>query len=225
MTEQTNIDVDSTAAHVRSLAYGYLTKGFQKPEQENFEPNKESFISNWRALIECLQDEEIFMPILESLAENLRDQTYGSLYTQYEDLFEPQGGIKASPYETEYTRETPQHALSQSHELADIAGFYKAFGLEVSEHYPERVDHIATELEFMQVLTGKEAMALKSNEKEHIYIVRDAQNKFIQDHLGRWAGAFKDKLSKVDHCGFYSTLGELLDKWVDFDRKILLQSN
>ncbi|MCH7696055.1 MAG: molecular chaperone TorD family protein [Proteobacteria bacterium] len=219
MTEQTNTDVDSATAHVRSLAYGYLAKGFQKPEEENFDPNKELFISSWRALIECLEDEEKFRPVIARLEESLRDHTYWSLYGQYEYLFDPQGGIKVSPYETEHTKETPQHAFCQSYEFADIAGFYKAHGLEVSENNPERVDHIATELEFMQVLASKEVMALNNDEKEHISIVRDTQNKFIQDHLGRWAGAFKEKLCKVDQRGFYSNLGELLDKWVDFDRQ------
>ena len=223
MTARTNTDFDSATAHVRSLAYGYLAKGFQKPEEENFEPDKESFISGWRTLIECLEDEEKFRPLITRLDESLQNHSYWSLYSQYQYLFDPQGGIKVSPYETEYTKETPQHALCQSYQFADIAGFYKAFGLEVSEDHPERVDHIATELEFMHVLTCKEVMALNNDEKEHISIVRDTQNKFIQDHLGRWAGAFKEKLSKVDQRGFYSNLGKLLYIWVDFDRQFWWQ--
>ncbi len=61
------------------------------------------------------------------------------------------------PYETEYT--TPD-ALYKAHQLADIAGFYRAFGLEMSTENRERPDHLAAELEFMHFLALKEAQAM-----------------------------------------------------------------
>lgn len=217
---QPDTEVDTAIAQLRSLAYGYLANGFQTPEAESFETDSASFISGWRSVLECLRDEEQLRPILERLEECLGDHTYQSLHARYQYLFAPQGGIQVSPYETESTRETPQHAMCQAHEFADIAGFYKAFGLEVSEESPERVDHVAAELEFMHVMACKEVAALEGGEEEHVEIVRDAGNKFREEHLGRWTGTLKRRLAEADRDGFYANLGELLDKWVDLDRRL-----
>ncbi|MFW6184965.1 MAG: TorD/DmsD family molecular chaperone [Chloroflexota bacterium] len=93
------------------------------------------------------------------------------------------GAAGSLGYETEYGL---PHEYRQSQEMADIAGFYRAFGLNVGGAVRERPDHVAVELEFMQVLALKEAYALETGSEEHVAICTDAQGKFLQDHLGRW---------------------------------------
>ena len=93
------------------------------------------------------------------------------------------GDIKADP-------------LFQPHRLADLAAFYRAFGLEVAEDAGERQDHISLELEFSCVLAAKEAYALEYQlDAEDLLICRDAQRKFLREHLGRWMPAFTRRLS------------------------------
>ena len=54
---------------------------------------------------------------------------------------------------TAISKRTP---LFQPHRLADLAAFYRAFGLEIGERPEiERQDHLCIELEFMCVLTAK----------------------------------------------------------------------
>lgn len=110
----------------------------------------------------------------------------------YGRLFGPNLTPDCPPYETEF-RQT--HIFQQAQALADIAGFYKAFGLDVSENANERLDHLSVELEFMGYLCLKEGHALASGQEEGAEVCRDAQKKFLADHLGAWAGAFAGRLA------------------------------
>ena len=90
-------------------------------------------------------------------------------------------------YETEYWL---PHEFRQSQELADIAGFYRAFGFVAGGPVHERPDYLGTELEFMYVLALKEAYARAQGMLEQAEVCADAQRKFVQDHLGPWIGPF-----------------------------------
>ncbi len=93
------------------------------------------------------------------------------------------GDIKADP-------------LFQPHRLADLAAFYRAFGLEVAEDAGERQDHICLELEFMCVLAAKEAYALEHQlDADQLAQCRESQKKFLREHLGRWTPAFTRRLA------------------------------
>ncbi|MCB1364051.1 MAG: molecular chaperone TorD family protein [Rhodobacteraceae bacterium] len=51
------------------------------------------------------------------------------------------------------------HIFEKTQTLADVAGFYRAFGLALAEDAHERPDHIALEMEFMEFLCLKQAWA------------------------------------------------------------------
>lgn len=95
-------------------------------------------------------------------------------------------------YEAEYGLPN-EFRLSQ--ELADIAGFYRAFGFEVGGPLRERPDHLAMELEFLYVLALKEAYALQRGRPDQVDVCQQAQAKFIQDHPGRWVSLFAASLA------------------------------
>ncbi len=96
-------------------------------------------------------------------------------------------------YETEFGL---PHEFRQSQEMADIAGFYQAFGFRVGGELRERPDHLAVELEFMYVLALKEAVAASIGQQDRVEICLEAQRKFIRDHLGRWVGLFSKALDQ-----------------------------
>jgi nitrate reductase assembly molybdenum cofactor insertion protein NarJ len=89
------------------------------------------------------------------------------------------------------------HEFRQSQELADIAGFYRAFGFQLGGRVHERPDHLAVELEFMYALALKQAYALSAGEAEQAQVCQEAQVKFLQDHLGRWVGLFAETLARL----------------------------
>lgn len=104
--------------------------------------------------------------------------------SNYIDLFD-RGQAQNPIYETEYGR---NRAISKSTELADLAGFYQAFGLN-NEGLPEMPDHISVELEFYGYLLLKEAWLKEQGDSEGVEIVAEARAKFLQGHLAAFAQA------------------------------------
>jgi hypothetical protein len=112
------------------------------------------------------------------------------------------GDIKADP-------------LFQPHRLADLGAFYGAFGMELTPDAAERIDHISIELEFMSVLAAKEAHALEHQlEDEAGATLRDAQKKFLREHLGRWMPAFARRLAKMADSTALGALARLLGEFI-----------
>lgn len=139
------------------------------------------------------------------------------LQDEYRRLFGHALSPDCSPYESYYGT---GHVFQQSQTLADISGFYKAFGLEPSAAGHERADHVAMELEFMAVLAAKEAHALARELPEQAMVCRDAQRKFLEDHLGRWADSFAGRL-KNKSSGFYARLAQDLAGFIDKECALL----
>ncbi len=99
---------------------------------------------------------------------------------------------QAPPYETSY--ESARSASGgQTHQMADIAGFYGAFGMRVEG---ERPDNIVPELEFVALLHVKEAYARLSGETEGAQVCADSRAKFMREHLLPWLPAFRERVSK-----------------------------
>lgn len=81
-------------------------------------------------------------------------------------------------------------------ELADISGFYLAFGFDLKDGERELPDHLGTELEFLSLLLIKQAYALAEGWVDKCEIARDATQSFLRDHLGRWIGAVRDRVAE-----------------------------
>jgi DMSO reductase family type II enzyme chaperone len=143
------------------------------------------------------------------------DQTdVEALQAEHRRVFGPIISNECPPYETQYGS---IHIFQQSQDLADIAGFYRAFGLDVSDRSRERVDYIGLELEFMSFLAYKQAYALTYHGADKADICMDAQRKFLQDHLGRWAPLFAMLLQRKAESGFYHALAALTAAFLAFE--------
>lgn len=120
------------------------------------------------------------------------------------------GGVP--PYGTEYGNDT---LFQQPQRLADLAGFFAAFGLRLEPAEHERVDHVRCQLEFLAFLARKEAHALATGDAGMLAEVRRAQRLFLRDHLGRFAPALGEHLRREDPRGFYGVLGQVLRRFVE----------
>ncbi len=114
------------------------------------------------------------------------------------------------PLETSYTA---HDVFQQTQQLADLAGFYQAFGVVVAPAM-ERVDHISTELEFASFLASKQGYAAEHLSASRVRQCRHAERLFLRDHLGCWAGAFGRRVAAVDPDGWFGRAGRLLDAWI-----------
>lgn len=153
---------------------------------------------------------------LKLLQGRLRDPI--GLQSEHVRVFGHTLSEECSPYDTQYGE---PHIFQQAHILADIAGYYRAFGLEVSDWAKERLDHISIELEFMAFLAYKEAFALTAHGEEPARICREAQRRFLNDHLGRWGPAFTRRLEAEAGGGFYRTLAQVTGKFLAFEADAL----
>jgi len=120
---------------------------------------------------------------------------------------------EAPPYEGSYV---PGFRLTQ--ELADIGGFLGAFGLRARG---ERPDYLVTELEFMALLCLKEAVARGRGLADGVAVCRDAQVKFLRDHLGRWVPLFQEAVAQRAGLRSYAALALLLREVVSRDAAAL----
>lgn len=89
-------------------------------------------------------------------------------------------------YGTEYGR---MRGLAKGNDLADILGFYAAFGLDMDADAGEMPDHLAIELEFYCVLLSKAAALAEAGDAEGVFVVDDARRKFLTHHLGPFPAA------------------------------------
>ena len=99
-----------------------------------------------------------------------------------------------------------------AHEISDVQGFYRAFGLQPSRRIAERADHVAVECEFVAFLALKEACAEHLHGADKAAICRAAARKFLRNHLGRFGRAFAARVGQRSRSDFYCASAALLDQ-------------
>lgn len=158
-------------------------------------------------------------PLLAELCKPLDE-----LCDDYDRVFGLVLASECQPYETEYHPNA--EAFFRSQQMADVAGFYRAFGLEPSQADPERPDHIALELEFMAFLLMKKRFALATVEQdpaapERAAVCDGVQRSFFRDHLAWWVPSFATGLRRRAATGFYAALGQVLAAFMPAERRRL----
>jgi DMSO reductase family type II enzyme chaperone len=151
-------------------------------------------------------------PLLEQLLRPADD-----LQAEYDRVFGLVPTPECPPYETEY--HASGETFFRSQQLADVAGFYRAFGLEPAHAVPERPDHLALELEFMAFLLMKKRLTgSEAGATERAEVCDQAQRTFFQEHLAWWVPAFATGLRRKAGSGLYSALAQVLASLVAAER-------
>ena len=82
-------------------------------------------------------------------------------------------------------------------------------------------DHIALELEYMQILAGRTAAALREGREGEAASALKMQRNFIEDHLGAWSPMFTADVKKYAKTDLYQGLAYLTDGFLAEDRAFL----
>jgi TorA maturation chaperone TorD len=129
------------------------------------------------------------------------------LEAEYDRLF--RRNLACPPHETAYG--DGRRMGGRPAELADIRGFYEAFGVVPSSTDPELPDHLATELEFYSILLLKIAYARVGATPQDVEVTAAAAGAFLEHHLGRWPGAFREAVEAENAASPYLETAHLIE--------------
>ena len=129
-----------------------------------------------------------------SLAELQLPQERAELETGYTELFVScYGGVPAPPYGSVYLEEDAQ-LMGQT--TLCVLRAYEGEGL-THEAGGEPPDFIATEMEFLYFLVGREIEALAREELEEAHVLRQKQVDFCHTLLQPWIKQFAQRIRQV----------------------------
>lgn len=124
----------------------------------------------------------------------------------------------AYPFESVYTSEK---RLLMQEARDEVLAIYRSAGLDKQETWKEGEDHIAVELEFMQILSQRTVDALSRGDEEEAFNLLVTQRNFADDHLVSWVPMMTADLKRFAKTDFYRGLAYLTDGFLSTDREFL----
>lgn len=173
----------------------------------------------------AFQEEGMFQSLLESvslahpdlahLAQTLGDEfrrtPISELLLDYTRLFLGPSHILAKPYGSVWL-EDDKRLMGET--TMAVVGLYREGGFDVDAEFHELPDHIAVELEFLYLLIYREHEARLAEDPDRLSSATNLKQRFLSQHLGRWATRFTDTVKAEAQSFFYQCLAELTDSLV-----------
>lgn len=128
------------------------------------------------------------------------------------------GHAAAYPFESVYASE--KRLLMQA-ARDEVLALYRAAGLSKQDSWKEGEDHIALELEYMQILCQRTARALRQRDEDEAYRLVKCQHNFMEDHLGAWAPLLADQMRVFAKTDFYRALAFMTEGFLQTDAALL----
>jgi len=184
---------------LRAELYGLFSAAFRDPDP--IYPDAERFKALW-SLFPVPGDFPPFKKIAPEDSE-----------TEFRRLFGFNLSPDCPPYETHYEA---AGIFRKTQTLADLAGFYRAFGVDLAPG-DRRSDHLPVELEFLSLLLHKQARAAARGDDAKAVIARHARVKFLGEHLTVWMPSFASAVIGKGTQGCYELLVRRLAAFIAFD--------
>ena len=164
-------------------------------------PQRRASLAEVEALAGALAERPGATPELAELA----DAAAGSaeeIALAHQRLFAPDA---VSPYEASIELDP----FRQARQMADVSGFYGAFGAEAHGPAADRPDHAGTEVEFLAFLALRRLQADAAGESDEAARCAEIEASFLASHAGRWLPPFFRALEAAADDGFHRALGRL----------------
>ena len=201
---------------IRSTLYGTVSALFSDPESEKFAMLFTSKIQGC-VLDACFQIEELehseepaLSKSFQMLMSKLDEKKKENIRNEFVNVFGHTLSKQIAPYALEHLKNTDVFFRTQK--LADLNGFYKAFGMEVESI--ERADHISTQTEFLSFLLLKELLAVQNDLHDEKEVCEKAFADFNNDHFLDWVDMFAENLATHVDGGFYPVAGRFLQDFL-----------
>lgn len=203
----------SETCRATALVYRVVSAGFRYPDSANLDAFTE-LAAGMSQAVACLDDRDSELARSWRELERQAAAAPAERENEHVSLFGHAVHGPCPPYEAEYGERGER--LQQPHELADLAAFYRAFGLDVAAD--ERPDYLPIECEFAAFLCLKHAYAADSGDGALLRVAREARARFLREHLGRWTPTFIGLLVRESEAGFHAALARILGHLVSVDR-------
>lgn len=216
-------------AGARAKLYQLLATVYARPPDLDFL----KFLANWVASVSegpfQLLSEQMkhSLGMLDSffkkIGENSWEERGEAVSVEFTRLFR---GVKPHyspppPYESVY-REESGRVFGEL--TVEVHHEYRRFGFDLANGFSgEPPDHISFELEFMHLLSIKEAEAWDKDDEDEALRFLQAEKEFMREHLMTWLPRFCGEVRKHDKLGLFRWLADLTEGWVSFDYQQHLQ--
>lgn len=217
-TAETTLSDVHVALKERTATYGLLSRLYRKEVDERL--LKEMHGLRYRVSTGNAQVDEgnrLIATYLSGVWEN----SVTELAADYMRVFFGHGyngHAAAYPFESVYTSE--KRLLMQS-ARDEVLALYRAAGLDKNDDWKEGEDHIALELEYMQILAGRAADALLRGDRDRAIANLVAQRNFLDDHLLGWAPMLAAEMKKFAKTNFYRGLASMTVGFLECDLELL----
>lgn len=159
--------------------------------------------------------------LLAKYLSNTWENSITELAVDYARVFIGHGvdGYSAAyPFESVYTSE--KRLLMQG-ARDEVLALYRVAGLEKQESWREGEDHIALELEYMQILSLRTAEALREGDQDRALSLLKSQFNFMDVHLGGWAPLLTGEMRTFAKTDFYKGLAYMAEGFLETDTELL----
>lgn len=122
----------------------------------------------------------------------------------------------AYPYESVYT--SPKR-LTMQDARDEVLALYRAAGLDKKDDWKDGEDHIALEMEYLQILNERALVDWEAGNEREVERNLLTQRNFLTDHLMAWYPMMAGDIQKYARTDFYKGLGTLTTGFLSNERE------